>query len=82
MDDLISSYSLLARFPDGDDLKPFEVREIVRTEEAVDAVQVVRCGECKHYMTDPDSYFQCDLGNGLCHPKPFDYCSYGERKER
>lgn len=50
----------------------------------VDAVEVVRCKDCKHY----------DLGvclkiysNGNAHPeawqprRPEDFCSYGERKD-
>lgn len=42
----------------------------------VDAVEVVRCKDCKHY----------DIGGsciicGFQSRKPDDFCSYGERKE-
>lgn len=47
----------------------------------VDAVQVVRCRDCKH--CDPENY-HCDHPMGTAAPlrrKPDDFCSYGERKE-
>ena len=47
----------------------------------VDAVEVVRCRECKH--CDPENY-HCDHPMGTVAPlrrKPEDFCSYGERKE-
>ena len=52
----------------------------------IDAVPVVRCGECKRWDTDPDSYGKDDGPNGKC-MKSFeetnddDFCSYGERKD-
>ena len=47
----------------------------------VDAVEVVRCRECKH--CDPENY-HCDHPMSTAAPlkrKPDDFCSYGERKE-
>lgn len=47
----------------------------------VDAVEVVRCRECKH--CDPENH-HCDHYMGTAAPlrrKPDDFCSYGERKE-
>lgn len=47
----------------------------------VDAVEVVRCRECKH--CDPENG-HCDHSMGTAAPlkrKPDDFCSYGERKE-
>ena len=49
---------------------------------AVDAVEVVRCRECKH--CDPENY-HCDHHMGTVAPlrrEPDDFCSYGERKGR
>ena len=46
-----------------------------------DAVEVVRCRECKH--CDPENN-HCDHHMGTAAPlrrKPDDFCSYGERKE-
>ena len=47
----------------------------------VDAVEVVRCRECKH--CDPENH-HCDHHMGTAAPlrrKPDDFCSYGERKD-
>ena len=46
-----------------------------------DAVEVVRCRECKH--CDPENY-HCDHPMGTAAPlkrKPDGFCSYGERKD-
>lgn len=45
----------------------------------VDAVEVVRCRDCKHLMFS-DFYGECKRGN-LGIVKPEDFCSYGERKD-
>ena len=55
----------------------------LRSEDAptVDAVEVVRCWQCKH--CDPENH-HCDHHMGTVAPlrrKPDDFCSYGERKE-
>ena len=54
---------------------------------SIDAVEVVRCRDCKHWVKDGnDSYgyamfckANCSLG-GQGIKKPNDFCSYGERK--
>ena len=54
---------------------------VLRETPTVDAVEVVRCRECKH--CDPENY-HCDHPMGTVAPlrrKPEDFCSYGERKE-
>lgn len=46
----------------------------------VDAVEVVRCRDCKHYK--PDEYeCGCDFAGGLPYVKADDFCSYGERRD-
>ena len=46
----------------------------------VDAVEVVRCKDCKHYK--PDEYeCGCDFAGGLPYVKAVDFCSYGERRD-
>ena len=47
----------------------------------VDAVEVIRCWECKH--CDPENH-HCDHPMSTAAPlsrKPDDFCSYGEPKE-
>ena len=52
---------------------------ILQEAPTVNAVEVVRCRECKHLMLS-DFYGECKRGNfGIV--KPDDFCSYAERKE-
>ena len=52
--------------------------ESVRNAPTVDAVEVVRCKDCKRYQLD--SIFHVGFCDGKrC--KDDDFCSYGERKE-
>ena len=48
----------------------------------VDAVEVVRCKDCKYWQDNNGGYpnDECRWGNGET-PDPDDFCSYGERKE-
>ena len=52
----------------------------------VDAVEVVRCKDCKHYMPQKKSAHWENRAN-YCNrivtikPRPYDFCSYGERKD-
>ena len=58
-----------------------DVIMMIKTAPTVDAVEVVRCRECKH--CDPENY-HCDHPMGTVAPlrrEPDDFCSYGERKE-
>lgn len=55
----------------------FDVEEMP----TVDAVEVVRCCECKWWHEDDDVGY-CDNPDGLDnYAKPDEFCSYGERKE-
>ena len=61
---------------------------IVDDAKSVDAVEVVRCKDCKHWEEN-DSIFctahkecRCGYWKGLFdYCKPLDFCSYGERKD-
>ena len=58
-----------------------DIGYMIRKRPTVDAVEVVRCRECKH--CDPENG-HCDHPMGTAAPlkrKPDDFCSYGERKE-
>ena len=79
-DDLISRSAFLKRMKRT--ARYFYVKFDIMEEPAVDAVEVVRCKDCKH--CDPENY-HCDHPMGTAAPlrrKPDDFCSYGERKER
>lgn len=47
---------------------------------AVDAVEVVRCEDCKHYDGQECFHPRAEMGDTLG-IDPTDFCSYGERKE-
>lgn len=55
--------------------------EIVKAP-TVDAVEVVRCKDCKHYVDSPyeDGDKMCDGWGEWIFPNDDDFCSCGERK--
>ena len=58
-------------------------KEVIGDAPTVDAVEVVRCKDCKHYMLweDSDDKKTCAKSIGLMVSSPDDFCSYGERKD-
>ena len=50
----------------------------------VDAVEVVRCKDCKHFVQnepyDPCECMKWTVKWGVAYVNPDDFCSYGERK--
>ena len=51
--------------------------------QTIDAVEVIRCRECKHYK-DLGTYYRlmdCTHPDGLTNPYEDVFCSYGHRKE-
>ena len=57
-----------------------EVAMAVENAPTVDAVPVVRCGECKYYLPwDDATYGNCKVGSGA-RMKDW-YCNLGERKD-
>ena len=55
---------------------------ILREAPTVDAVEVVRCRECKHYeIHKPKVLENCERNGYIIPMKPDDFCSYGERKD-
>lgn len=46
---------------------------------SVDAVEVVRCKDCRWLYDGPDDYCCCNH-RGLVSIKPDDFCSHGERR--
>ena len=88
-EDLISRSALMEKlgerarkyeYSECTELTIYEDMHEVKIAPAVDAVEVVRCRECKH--CDPENY-HCDHPMGTVAPlrrEPDDFCSYGERK--
>ena len=59
---------------------------ILQEAPTVDAVEIVRCMDCKHYMPQKKSAHWENRAN-YCNrivtikTRPYDFCSYGERKD-
>lgn len=73
---------LIRRMKDGDWIRVEEVRENIDMLPSVDAVQVVRCGQCEHWKCNPttNKYGVCnkvsyDEFEVVMHSD--DFCSYG-----
>ena len=56
-------------------------RRLIEKAPTVDAVEVVRCRDCKHWQEhDGEMYCGC-WANLMTDPAADDFCSYGERRE-
>lgn len=95
---LIDKYNLIKTIPNTDIdmfencgrctlLDKEEVIAIINKAPTIDAVEVVRCENCKHYkpstVVSRKMCFRKDVdGVQVCYDfKPDDFCRYGERKE-
>ena len=61
-----------------------EIANIVKYAPTVDAVQVIRCKDCKHYaiLEDGSNELICDHKDGCMTPKPDGFCNYAEPKRK
>lgn len=55
----------------------------LKQEPTVDATEVVRCKDCKHYSDSPyeNGDMMCDRWDEWIFPNDDDFCSCGERKD-
>jgi len=58
-----------------------KLQEEIKRLPTVDAVEVVRCKDCKHYK-EYDGEIECWARPMLFPREPDDYCSMGERREK
>ena len=81
---LIDAYALEDEFGISDE--DLVAKEAIRAAPTVDAVEIVRCKDCKHYKPQKKSAHWENRAN-YCNRvvtikvQPDDFCSYGERKE-
>ena len=62
---------------------PAIVKSALEILPAVNAVEVIRCKDCKRYVENKEAFVTyCRRGLQDRHVKPYDFCSYGERKVR
>ena len=58
--------------------------ECLKQEPTIDAVEVVRCRDCKHAWIHPCGYVYCHRDGRNAYEMTFNldsFCSYGERKD-
>lgn len=48
---------------------------------SVDAVEVIRCKDCKHFNRNIENETYCSCIGGLTDQEEHDFCSYGERRK-
>lgn len=78
---LIDANALIAEYDRVHIGEPGKARKLIEDAPTVEAVEIVRCRDCKH--CDPENH-HCDHHMGTAAPlrrKPDDFCSYGEPKE-
>ena len=71
----------LAHRPDGywdSGLKQYDVEVVLNQQPSIDAVEVVRCGECKYMMSNGACY---EFADPYANLSASDFCSRGERKD-
>lgn len=58
-------------------VEQYGITGVIEAEPAIDAVHVVRCGECKYLA--PGGICET-FADDMIEPSASDYCSYGERR--
>ena len=85
MDKYISANALKRDLIANRSFFPAIVAKAIEAAPAVDAVEVVRCKDCKHFDTcdfDGDVLVGCMNLSGLTDVSPNGFCSYGKRREQ
>lgn len=57
-------------------VEPIDWKDIAEAP-TIDAVEVVRCKDCRHYESDGGAMMICDITYNYANDD--DFCSYGER---
>lgn len=78
----VHSYNVLSSLAD----RQNEILSLIEKADEVDAVEVVRCGECRHCFTfltkrNKQRMWLCMRNEYEASVRPEDFCSCGERKE-
>ena len=78
---LIDANALIAEYDRVHIGAPGGARKLMEDAPEVDAVEVVRCKDCKHYECHKRKIYEnCVRDYRLVPTKPNDFCSYGERR--
>lgn len=77
---LIDANALIAEYDRVHIGEPGKARKLMEDAPTIDAVEVVRCKDCKWLYDEMDDYC-CRSHRGLVRICENSFCSYGERKE-
>ena len=81
---LIDANALIAEYDRVHVGEPGKARKLIEDAPTIDAVEVVRCRDCKWYQirrwNDTKPEYDCRKTHALLDVSPEDFCSYGERK--
>ena len=58
-----------------------DIECLVMAQPTVDAVEVVRCKDCKYMKMTPDNWLWCNAWCGINGMGDEGFCNYGERKD-
>ena len=77
---------VFGKYSDGMQIAISTCIELLNAQRTLDAVEVVRCKDCKHYGCELTNYIGrtqqfCNLHKGLVVVDRDSFCSYGERKD-
>ena len=61
--------------------KAESIYKAIENAPTVDAVEVVRCNDCKHMVTTPDGLRLCSVWCAINGMGDEGFCNYGERKD-
>ena len=76
--EMLKTVNMMLRSPDGKPISDAcDALDMAIEALSADAVEVVRCGECKHMIADGRCMEFAD--DGII-PSATDFCSYGERR--
>jgi hypothetical protein len=81
VDVLIAGYRECVEHDRHEYIPPAMIVEDLESQPLVDAVEVVRCKDCKHRTLDFFGGDCCKLHKGLAMVTDESFCSYGERKD-
>ena len=76
---LLKNNYVIVRGEDGE-MVAGQFIDIIREAPTIDAVEVVRCKDCRHMENTPDGLRWCHVWAGINGMGDEGFCSYGERK--
>ena len=90
-DKLLTAYGIgietAVKYPIGDGhgydtMMLYEIKDMIDNAPTVDAVDVVRCKDCKNWKLVWDELHACICARGMLYTKANEYCSHGRKEKK